>query len=64
MAKDVVEKIDEVVTDTIENWAKIKKTKDSVIAGTKALFNWKTGKVVTELEYDKALEMFLKSPIG
>lgn len=68
MAKDMVEKIEDEapkgVTDSIENWMRIKKTKDSVIAGTKALFNWKTGRVVTESEYDKAVDIFLKAPIG
>ena len=41
----------------------IKNTSDAVFEGVKAANGWNTGKMVTEAEYDSAVEAFGKTPI-
>lgn len=48
---------------TIEDLKNEKMTPDAVFEGTKAANGWKTGKEVTEKDYDEAIEEFKKAPI-
>lgn len=48
---------------TIEELKRINKTPDRVFEGMKAAENWKTGKSVTQADYEKALKGFLESPM-
>lgn len=49
---------------SIEELKEKNKTPETVFQGMKAAENWKTGKAVTEEDYKKALNNFLKSPMG
>lgn len=48
---------------TIEEFQSQKGTKNPVFAGTKAANGWKTGKVVSEQEYDAAVKAFCSAPM-
>lgn len=47
---------------TVEAWAENKNTDASVLEGVKASKGWKTGRSVTEAEFDVAVKAFLKAP--
>lgn len=47
---------------TIEEWAKAKKTDQAVVAGVKALKHWNSGKSLSEEQYDTAVGLFEKGP--
>jgi hypothetical protein len=49
---------------SIEELKEKNKTPDRIFEGITAAENWKTGKAVTQEDYEKALEGFLKSPMG
>ena len=46
----------------VEAWAEHKATDAATLAGVKAFKGWKTGKSVTEAEYDAAVKAFCKAP--
>lgn len=48
----------------IEELKQEKGTPDAVYAGMKAYSGWKTGKTVTEVQYDAAVKAFASAPIG
>lgn len=48
----------------IEELKVIKNTPDAVFEGMKAASGWRSGKMVTEQEYDAVKEKFLNTPIG
>ncbi|NPV89816.1 MAG: hypothetical protein HPY50_03445 [Firmicutes bacterium] len=49
---------------SIEELKRRNRTPDRVFEGMKAAENWKTGKSVTQADYEKALKGFLESPMG
>lgn len=49
---------------SIEELKEKNKTPDRVFEGMKAAENWKTGKAVSQEEYEAALKGFLESPMG
>jgi|GEM_PF-2181836 hypothetical protein len=49
---------------SIEELKKKYKTSDMVFSGIKALENWRTGKVISEADYQKALDEFMKAPMS
>lgn len=49
---------------SIEELKEKNKTPDRVFEGMKAAENWKTGKAVSQEEYETALKGFLESPMG
>lgn len=49
---------------SIEELKRRNQTPDRAFAGMKAAENWKTGKSVTQADYEKALKGFLESPMG
>lgn len=49
---------------SIDEYKKLKGTKTAIFEGMKALNNWKTGKAVTEIEYDQAVKEFETSPVN
>ncbi|MBO5524282.1 MAG: hypothetical protein J5986_11510 [Roseburia sp.] len=48
----------------IEELKVIKNTPDAVFEGMKAVSGWRSGKMVTEQEYDATEQKFLNAPIG
>ena len=46
----------------VEAWAEAKATDAATLAGMKASKGWKTGKSVTEAEYDAAVKAFRTAP--
>lgn len=48
----------------IEELKAIKNTPDAVFEGMKAASGWRSGKMVTEQEYEAVKEKFLNAPIG
>ena len=48
----------------IEELKEKNNTPETIFQGVKAAEDWKTGKAVTEEDYKKALNNFLKSPMG
>lgn len=48
---------------SIEELAKNKNIKESILNGMKVMKEWAPGKMVTEKEFNDALNGFLKSPI-
>lgn len=49
---------------SIEELKEKNKTPNRVFEGIKAAENWRSGKAVTEADYQKALDGFMKSPMG
>ena len=47
---------------TIEELKEVKNTSDTVFEGIKAVSGWRSGKMVTEQEYDAAEKTFLNAP--
>lgn len=47
----------------IEELKAIKNTPDAVFEGMKAASGWRSGKMVTEQEYDAVKQKFLNAPI-
>ncbi|MGN0153505.1 MAG: hypothetical protein ACI4A3_03575 [Lachnospiraceae bacterium] len=48
----------------IEELKAIKNTPDAVFEGMKAVSGWRSGKMVTEQEYDAAEKIFLNAPMS
>lgn len=49
---------------TIEELKEVKNTSDTVFEGIKAVSGWRSGKMVTEQEYDAAEKTFLNAPMS
>lgn len=49
---------------SIEELKEKYKTPDKVFNGIKAAENWRAGKAVTEADYQKALDGFMKAPMS
>lgn len=49
---------------SIEELQKKKKTPSSTFGGICAACGWKPGKMITQADYDSAVEKFSRSPIG
>lgn len=49
---------------TIEELAKAQRTPTHIFSAVCTRNNWGAGKAVTESEYEKEVEIFMKSPIG
>lgn len=47
----------------IEDLKNEKRTPDAVFEGTKAASGWKSGKEVTEQDYDEAVRAFMNAPV-
>lgn len=50
------------VLKPVEAWADGKQTDAAILEGVKAFKGWKTGKSVTEAEFDAAVKAFCKAP--
>ncbi len=53
----------DIAYKAIEELKGIKDTPDAVFEGAKAANGWKTGKMVTEEEYESAVKAFGEAPI-
>lgn len=59
---DIMDKVTEGFK-SIEEMKQEKSTPDAVYAGVKAYSGWKTGKIVSEAEYDAAVKAFESAPM-
>lgn len=48
---------------TVDEWAAAKASKPYVVAAVKESMGWAIGKMITEIEYDKAVADWLKAPV-